>query len=143
MSLDLVAIHTALADQIRDGIDDSGAFTVTPFPSTAPAPKIEIHPGDPYVNYFATSGPDGLSDVNLVIEVFLSGANPETEHLQRARLLSSGTGFGSSIVDAVMRDRSLGGTVDDAVTLTASVSPEDGTISIPVAIQAKKVGAEA
>ena len=140
--LDLAAIHKALADQIRANVAISGAFTVVPFPSTTARPTIEIHPGSPWVNYFDTSGADGVSDVNLTIEVYQTRGNSESEHIERCALVSAGTGFASSIVDAVMTDRSLGGAVADAVTLNVSVDPENGTISIPVAIMVHKIGAQ-
>ncbi len=139
--LDLAAIHTALADQIRSNVAISGEFTVVPHPSTSDRPAIEIHPGSPWVNYFDTSGADGVADVNLVIEVYQSRGNAESEHIERTQLASAGVGFSSSIVDAVMVDRSLNGAVADAVTLNVSVDPQNGTISIPVAIMVNKIGA--
>lgn len=138
--LDLAAIHTALADQIRAGIDSS-KFTVTAFPSTAQRPSIEVWPGSEYVNYYITAGPTGVADMSLTIRVFLSGANAESEWLTVARLLSSGTGHGSSLIDAVMGDRSLSDVVDDIVSLSSTWNPEDGSIDIPVLIQVRKQGA--
>ena len=140
--LDLKAVHEALADQIRDGIDDATGFTVKAFPSTSPRPAIEVWPDADYISFFETSGPTGLADVQLVIRIFLSAANPETEWLQVCRLLSAGTGFDSSIVDAVMADRTLGGAVADTFIGDARWEPDDGAIDVPVQIQLNKVGAQ-
>lgn len=138
--LDLEAIHTALADQIRAGIDSSG-FTVTAFPSSVTRPCIEIWPDADYVGVASTMGPDGVADVRLRVRVFLSGANPESEWLVMARLLSYGTGHASSIFTAINADPSLGGKVDSAKALFGQWNPEDGTVDIPVPVMVRKEGA--
>lgn len=132
--LDLVAIHTALADQIRAAVADSSKFTVKAFPSTVPRPCIEIWPDTDYVDYFGTSGPESASDVLLVVRLFLSAANAETEWLQVTRLLSSGAGHGSSIFDAVNDEPTLGGAVAEAHVAVARWRPQDRSLDIPVAI---------
>lgn len=140
--LDLKAVHEALANQISAGIANVGSFTVQAFPSTSPRPCIEVWPDSEYVNYHVTSGPAGLSDVSLVIRVYLSAANAESEWLIACRMISAGTGHGSSIYDAVMADRTLGGAVADIDTATARWNAQEGTIDIPAAIQLNKIGAE-
>lgn len=143
--LDLEVIHEALADQIRNGIADAGGFTVKAFPSTSPAPVIEVWPSTgEYVTYFTTSGADGVADVALTIRVILAAANAETHWKKAARLLSAGTGHTSSIPGAVMADRTLGGAVADAYVGTSNVTAtEDGwTVDIPVLIQLNKEGAQ-
>ena len=139
--LDLKAIHEALASAIG-GISTVGKFTVKAFPSTAPRPCIEVWPDADYISYFETSGPGGLSDVNVLIRVFLSGANAESEWLVMCRLLNAGTGHASSIVDAVMTDRTLGGVVADTFLGNARWNPEEGSIDIPAGIQTNKIGAQ-
>lgn len=145
MSFDLSAIHTALADQIAAGIADD--VTVKPYPfSGANPPFIEIWPGGQYVDYAGTFGADGLGDIQLEIHVAFPTANGETTFKVMTRLLSVGTGFSSSIADAVMADRTLGGVVQDCVALEAQwdIDPDAlGQIAtIPVRIIAKKQGAE-
>jgi hypothetical protein len=141
MSLDLAAIHEAVADTIKSVVADAGAFSVKSHPSEADRPCIEVWPDGDYLNYFRTSGPAGLADVELLVRVFLSTANHESDWIQAMRMLSSGTGFASSIVDALMANRQLGGTVEDLFISGGRWNPEDRTIDIPVAIQARKVGA--
>lgn len=139
--LDLKAIHEALAAKIEAGIDNVGEFTVEAFPSTAARPTIQVWPDSQYVSYNETSGSEGLADVNVLVRVFLAGANIETEWIEAAQLLSAGTGHGSSIIDAIMTDRSLGGVVADAFAGTSRWNPEDGSIDVPVLIQVNKIGA--
>lgn len=140
--LDIEAIYVALADQLRAGIADAGGFTIKAHPSTAPVPAIEVWPDEGDVSYFETSGSEGLADVNILIRAFLSGANPESEWRTMARLRSSGTGHNSSVIDAVMADRTLGGVVADAFIAGSRWNPEQGTIEWPVAIQLNKEGAQ-
>lgn len=141
--LDLLVVHEALADQIRGGIEDAGKFTVVAFPSASPRPSIEVWPDTDYVSYFETSGSEGVADVQLVIRLFLSGANPESEWRTACRLLSAGSGHGSSIVDAVMADTTLGGAVAHTFIGGSRWIPDDGAIDIPVLIQLNKIGAQA
>lgn len=138
--LDLKAIHEAVAAAIRSGIGDADSFTVKAFPSTSERPVIEVWPDTDYIAYFETSGPQGLSDVMLVVRLFLAGANPETEWRKACRLLSAGTRFDSSVVGAIHADRTLGGVVADTYIGNARWTPEDGSIDIPVAIQVNKIG---
>ena len=142
MSFDLKAVHEGLADQIRAGVADAGKFTIKAFPSTSPRPVIEVWPDADYISYFETSGPAGLGDVRLLVRLLLSSANAESEWLVACRLLSAGTGFVSSIIDAVMADRTLGGAVADTFIGNARWDPDDGAIEIPVAIQLNKQGAQ-
>ena len=140
--LDLKAVHEALAAQIRSRVADAGKFTIGALPLTVARPSIEVWPDVDYVTYYETSGSAGLADVQLLVRVFLSGNNIETEWLTAMRLLSAGTGHSSSIVDAIMSDRTLGGVVADAFAGSARYNPEEGTIEIPVDIQLNKQGAQ-
>ena len=140
--LDLKAIHEALSDQIEAGVDDSGDFSFGAHPMTADRPAIEVWPDTDYIKYYETSGPDGLSVVNLIIRCFLSGANPESEWLTMCALTSAGTGFGSSIADAVMARRDLGGVVATTFVGDARWDPDEGSIDIPVEVRVNKQGAQ-
>lgn len=141
--LDLKAIHEALAAQIRNGIDRSAGFTVKAFPSESSRPAIEVWPDGNYVTYFGTFGASGISEVNLVVRVLLSGANRETEWKTACDLLSAGTGHSSSIVDAVIADMTLGSAVASAFIGDAQWNPEDGAVDFPVRVVLNKQGAVA
>lgn len=140
--LDLKAVHEALADQIRAGIADAGKFTVQPFPSTSARPVIEVWPDTDYITYVETFGARGVSTIRLVVRVLLSNANAETEWLAACRLLSAGTGFTSSITDAVMADKTLGGAVATVQIGNASWTPDEAAVDIPIDVHLNKIGAQ-
>ena len=141
--LDVVAIHEALADQLRTHIDRE--FTVRAWPmSDSPRPKIELWPGNPYVTYWSSMGATGTSDLTIEIRWFLTAGNPETAFRRQAELLSVGTGHGASIAAAVRVDKTLGGAVADAYPREATwdIDEDDGglTGSLPVEIIVNKIG---
>lgn len=152
MALDVEAIHVALADQIRAGIArGNGAnsdITVKPYPfSAADLPRIEIHPGNPWVHYFDTFGSEGISDVNVVVVVELETANGATWLGQAAGLVNAGTAETNSIVDAILADPTLGGEVQNCTVGDVDWNTARATFGqmfmIPVGIKAKKTGAQA
>lgn len=146
MSLDLEAIHRALADQIRDYIADD--WNVQPFAgSGAPLPLIEVQPGTPYVDYFPPEATFCEATINLRIWVFLpvpdGASNPETVFQRMARALSSGDGHGTSIADAVMAgDKTLGGLAIDMQVFPAEYSTgtpaEAAQAFIPVSVTVER-----
>jgi hypothetical protein len=150
--LDLLAVHQALATQIsthiatqvdeETDVAGAGGFSVNAFPSTSPRPAIEVWPDTDYILYHETSGTEGLSDLNLMIRIWLSGANEESEWRTVCAFLSGGTGHTSSIHDAVMADRTLDGTVADTFIGVAQWNPEDGTLDIPVEIMLNNQGGQ-
>ena len=148
MACDLAAIHTALADKVRNGIERASGFNVSPWPNSGmPLPRIEVWPGDPYVTYFETAGADGVADVQLELVVDVEAIDAETIFKQMTDFLSVGVGHPSSIADAVMRGaHDLGGLVDDCVVLSAQWDPagdEPDQARIPVWVVLRKDGAEA
>lgn len=152
MALDVEAIHEALANQIAAGIargnGASQSITVRPYPfSDADLPRIEIHPGNPWLVYFGTFGAAGISDVNVTVVVELETANGATWLGQASDLLNAGTGETNSIVDAIVADVTLGGVVQTCVVGDPEWPGDDTTfgqsILIPVSIKAKKTGAQA
>ena len=144
MALDPYTIHVALADQIRDYI--AADVNVYPWPHRTPdLPAVSIWPGAEYLAYIGTFGPNGIADMMLEVVVQQSAADDESEFKFLSDLLAVGTGAGSSIMDAVHLDRSLGGLVEDAVVLTAlwNADPTQPiTARLPVQIILKKSGAQ-
>jgi hypothetical protein len=113
MALDLTEIRTALATQIVDGVADG--LNGYPYPKAAPAlPAVEIHAGEPYVNYHVTFGEAAHMDVQLEIQLLIPRGDHETSQQIVDRLLSTGGGATSSVIDAVEADKTLGGTVQSA-----------------------------
>jgi len=143
MSVDLQAIHRALAAQISAGLGRD--TNVYPFPVSDPVfPCISIYPGsDSYVSYFVGFGPDGAADLNLRLKLDVDG-DFESIAIKICDYLSVGTGNRSSIVDAIHSGRTLGGLVEDCVALSAQWADPDSTPGvawIPVQIYLLKDGA--
>jgi hypothetical protein len=116
MTADLAAIHTALADQIRINVQRD--INVSPHPhSGMPFPLIEVWPATEYIDYYSESDSDqGVLKVRFRL-LMATAANSATEFKIITDLLTwDGP---NSIRAAVMADRTLGGTVDSAVVLTA------------------------
>lgn len=111
---------------------------------TPKVPSITIEPdsGD-FVDYFQTMGATGLSALRLVL-VMNPGPSTDAQSMfiRLYDYLSAGTGNRSSVVDAVMADKSLGGVVDSCTVLRAEVDVDSVTARLPVQILVRKVGAQ-
>ena len=134
MAIDLQAIHRALAATIRAGIERD--TNVYPFPQADPTfPCITVYPSDDvYLNYAMTM--DAEADLMLRLKLDVDG-DAESMAIKICDYLSTGTGNGSSIVDAIAANRTLDGLVENCVTLTAEWADPDSTPGvawIPVAI---------
>lgn len=143
--MDLDAIHRALAAQIDAYISDD--WNVQPFPeSGSPEPLIEVWPGSPYAGYFASFGANGRADLMLEVHVFVDGPNAETVFKRITRALSVGTAHGTSVVDAIMSDRTIDGNVEDVKAMQADWQIIPGGLAaegvIPVEIVVLKSGAQ-
>lgn len=119
----LAAAHRAAAAKVKTIAGDS--INVSPWPGSGmPLPRIEVWPGDDYLDYYAESDSDaGLQRVGLRYRIDIDPAEGESGFLTITDLLSwNGR---RSIRAGVMSDRTLGGKVDDAVVLAASWEPDD------------------
>lgn len=141
LTADLEVIHRALASQIQAYLFANGRDTnVAPFPSgVLVAPSITIH-SDPstYIKYWETSGPNGVESMFLRVKIEVDAMESESVCMKMMDYLGVGTGNGSSVVDAIHSDRSLGGVVgaNACAALTAEWDSEnDPTVAwIPVQI---------
>lgn len=124
---------------------DVKAYRVTGA-SVYPRLTIEADPGD-YIDYWVTFGSVGLSTVRFVLVVESGPLNDAgfADESARRRLddfLSVGTGNGSSVIDAVMSDPTLGGVVATCHIPRAEVDDQTATARLPIEITLNKVGAE-
>jgi len=145
MAFNLEDTFTALAAQIKAGI--SRDFNVEPWPnSKAVLPLIEIWPDSEFISYFETFGSGGRSDVRAIIRIYTTTANAKTELKQVSDLLSTGTGEGSSIIDAILADKTLDGNVETVNVLNAraTVDQQSGAVipELPIEIVLTKTGAQ-
>ena len=145
--VDLKAIHEALADQLEANLASDWNTAAFPF-SGMEHPLVEVWPrvgNTGYIGYFVTYGANGKATIQLELRVFIANNTPEDAAERIWEALSVGTGHGDSIVDAVMQDRTLGGTVADTIVREAvwSATTDDlGSVAIlPVDIVLAKQGA--
>ena len=147
MSFDLRAIHNGVADAIRGGVQRATGLDVKAFPfGSHDRPFIEIWPAPDYINYFLSMTSEGRGDINLLVHGELAVGDAETGFRWMTDLMSSGTGFDSSVPDALRADKTLGGVVEDCVPLEATWEVnDDGALvfEIPVRVIAKKTGGAA
>lgn len=150
MAVDLVAIRQALATQIRAALDDD--TNVYPYPVADPQPpSVTIYPHpSTYFYYFGgptgTFGPNGNADLMFQLRVDVTAQDMPSMSIKIDRYLGVGDGNNSSIVDAVMADRTLAGTVGSCAVLSAVVGDPDtapGTAQLDVSIILSKQNAEA
>ncbi len=119
MALDLYAIRTALADQIKAALQGTGRdANVYAYPPDSPAsPAVLIRPrgGTPtYVQYHQSfsmneQGDGALAGIELEIEIRVGGSEVDAQ-IAMDDYLSTGTA--ASIVNAVEADKTLGGAVE-------------------------------
>lgn len=115
MSLDVAAIHEALADQIRANVARS--VTVYPFDPGAGArtfPCIVVRSGETWVEYHESMGSTGIARLELEVAAMVSARRLDA-HRALADFASDAAASGSSIRNAVESDVRLGGTVQNTV----------------------------
>jgi hypothetical protein len=142
MSVDPDRVHRALADQLRANV--SAGVTVYPWPASNPVwPALQVIPEGDYLGYFQSMGPDGSADMRVRIRIEVDAVDDESVFVKMCRYLAAGTGHESSVPNAVLVDRTLGGCVADAVPLIAewpNPEAEPHVAYVPVQIILNKEG---
>lgn len=145
MAANLKLIHEACATRLNAGI--ARDWNVAAFPySGKPLPLIEVWPGSgDYIAYWGTFGASGTADLVLDIRIQVATGDAFTTFKQITDMLSVGTGHTSSVIDALMADKTLGGTVETLRVLTGRWPVDDdnlGSVAIvPVELVLRKSGA--
>jgi len=140
--LTLREIREALAATIRDGVERE--TTVLAYRAVSSSfPLIVLEPDSDYVDYWQSFGASGIAVVRLSV-VIVPGKADESARIRLDDFLSAGTGNGSSVVDAVVADPTLGGVVRTVQVGAVSVSDGDGgpVAVIPVTVFVGKIGAQ-
>ena len=141
--LTLREIREALASTIRDGVErETTVLAYRAVSSSFPLIVLEPDGGD-YVDYWQSFGSSGIAVVRLSV-VIVPGRADESARIRLDDFLSAGTGNGSSVVDAVVADPTLGGVVRTVQVGAVSVSDGDGgpVAVIPVTVYVGKIGAQ-
>lgn len=146
--VDPEAIRRALAAQVKANIDDD--WNVYPHQNpSGPQPRIEVL-WDEGLNPWESMTETGLASLSLLLRATFDGGGYESEFIRSSRLMSIGTGHGSSLIDAVMVDRNLGGACDDLIAAPpgSPATATDGneevptSVTVPVLVYVRKQGAE-
>lgn len=125
MAVDLTEIRKGLVEFLKLSLPKTPVFAHDV--ATPVYPRIIVLPGEPYVTYHSTFGPS-LTQVNLLVEVKATAADPESAQIQLARFLGTGTGQTLSIADAIEKvvtgqtTPTLGGLVENVTVDTVSVN---------------------
>lgn len=140
--LTLGEVRNALAATITAGVDRQ--TNVYAYPVGDPKyPAITIEPESDYVDYWLSFGSAGLAAVRMVLVLEPAGNDPVSAGIALDDLLSAGTGNGSSVIDAVLADRTLGLAGCDCVITAATVDAATVTARLSVIVHIAKTGASA
>lgn len=147
--LTLSEVRTALADQIRAGLARDTNVYSHPHGSYA-IPAITIDAASDYLDYFVTMTGAGFAAARFVVRVEPKGSSvtdrpPDVKSAAIALddYLSAGAGNGSSIIDAIYADKTLGLTGCTCQVSSVTVNTESMTAELAVEVTIKKVGANA
>jgi hypothetical protein len=139
--LTLSEIREALATTIRNNVDRQ--VTVRAYPPGVDGPSVLIEPATDYVDYHLSFGSAGLAAVRFVVTVDPGGTEAESAAIRLDDFCSVGTGNGSSMVDAIQSDRTLGLVGCDVFVESIEVDANTITARFSVTVNISKIGASA
>lgn len=143
MACNIGQIRMALRDQILANLERS--TNVYAYRTPWQTPCVTIEPRSPWVAVFETMGPNGLSDVEFDVVIYVSAENIDSAEAAMDDYVSIGVGNNSSVVDAIHSDMSLGGFVESCRCLTVGAPTIDASgalvARLPVQILLRKAGA--
>ena len=114
-------IRNAVADLVTaSGIDSTVNVFAYP-PKDFPLPAVLVMPsGDTYVEYHGTFGAVRVQSVSLLVRIIVpEGGSPQSAGEILDEYLSSGTGEGSSLADAITGTATVGSATADVFAGTA------------------------
>lgn len=141
--LTLRDIREQLAASLNDKIS---GFTVRAYPGDGVSGQcIFIWPGaDNYVDYWESYGASGLATVHLQLQIRTTAADDASAQIVIDELLSSGSGNGRSLIDAIRSNKTLGGQVADVMPGASQMAQfgPDGPFGavVPVDVYVNKIG---
>ena len=136
--LTISEIREALAAQLRANIDRG--FNVKAYPPQPQAPSILILNDSDAVDYWLSFSDAGVSAVRLTLMIDPArGGDVESIARRLDDVLSAGVGNTSSVLDAIMADKSLGLAGVSCDVKSATVDPIALTLEIGVEVTVSKV----
>jgi hypothetical protein len=142
MSLTLSTIRAAIGDQLRANLDREINVDVDGEGKPAPVVRLELDTSDP-IDYWLSFGSAGITEVRFALVVDPAGVDQSSVR-RLDEFLSVGTGNDSSIIDALLADKTLGGVVETLhVAGVSEYDPEAVTAVLPLRVVCRKQGANA
>ena len=142
MSLTLSTIRAAIKAQLEANIDREINVDVDGAGMPAPVISLQLQPSDP-IDYWVTMNGVGNGVAEVRFDLVVDPAGADQSAVRRLdEFLSVGTGNGSSVVDALMADKTLGDAVETVVLLGVSeYDPINVTATLPLRVVCRKQGA--
>lgn len=147
MSLKLSTVREAIGAQLRLNLDRETNVDIDGAGMPAPVVRLVLQPSDP-IDYWLTMSPDGaevggLSEIRFDIIVDPGGVD-QSSVIRLDDYLSVGTGNASSIIDALLADKTLGGVVETIhVSGVSGYDAVNVTATLPLQVVCRKQGANA
>jgi len=145
MSLTLSTIREAIGAQLRANLSREINVDVDRAGSPAPVIRLELQESDPIDYWLTMNGGTGNGVAEVRFDLIVDVANVDQSAVKRLdEFLSVGTGNGSSIIDALLSDVTLGGVVENVYV--SGVSEYDAInvqATLPLRVLCRKQGANA
>ena len=140
---DLQGIRERLAEVIFEGLGGRVNTHWCEDQIGLPACTVRPHPNQ-FLMYWGTCGPDGKADGMLQLVLEAAGQDVSSVASQLMSMLGVGSNADLSVVDVVVRNRTLGGLVDEAMPMNVSFIDEPaGRAIVDVKVIYHKQDAEA
>jgi hypothetical protein len=145
MAAVMTTVKEALAAQISAYFAANGGrqTNVRPYRSVSTYPCITMAITD--LVPFGTMGPAGIAEVQLMVTIHVNSADPDSDEIAMDDYMSVGVGNGSSVIDAINSDHTLGGVVENVTALEVRApvdTPNDYAADVPLMVLLRKVGAQ-
>lgn len=145
MALTLSAIREAIGAQLRANLDREINIDVDGEGKPTPVFRLELQPSDPIDYWLSMNGSTGNGVAEVRFDVVVDVAGVDQSSVRRLDdFLSVGTGNGSSVIDALLSDKTLGGVVETVhVSGVSEYDAVNVTATLPFRVVCRKQGANA
>jgi hypothetical protein len=142
MSLTLSTIRAAIGEQLRAFTEREINVDVDGEGKPAPVIRVQLAESDP-IDYWQTFGSSGIAEVRFNLVVDPAGVD-RSAVIRLDDFLSVGTGNGSSIIDTLMANKTLGDVVETIhMSGVSEYDPDAVTAVLPLRVVCRKQGANA
>lgn len=145
MALTLSAIREAIGAQLRANLDREINVDVDGEGKPTPVIRLELQPSDPIDYWLSMNGSTGNGVAEVRFDLVVDPAGADQSSVRRLDdFLSVGTGNGSSVIDALLSDKTLGGVVETVhVSGVSEYDAVNVTATLPLRVVCRKQGANA